>query len=88
MTQLEMDSKAQTAPMLMAQLQSGMHEAHKLTKASLETENESDKKLAKKKVAELKGTLAKLKNQVIKEAGMAKKQMDGAQSAKKAARIS
>ena len=59
-----------------------------MTKAAVESEDESDKKLAKKKVAQLKGTLAKLKDQVLKEAGQAKKSLNGEQSAEKAQRIS
>ena len=65
-----------------------MHEANSMTKAAMESEDESDKKLAKKKVAQLKSTLAKLKDQVLKEAGQAKKSLNGEQSAKKAQRIS
>lgn len=88
MTQLDMDSKMQTAPMLMAQLKSGMHEANSLAKEAIESEDEADKALAKKKVAQLKSTLKKLKDQVLKEAGQAKKSLNGEQSAKKAQKIS
>ena len=53
MTQLENGAKTQlqTAPMLMAQLQSGMHEAKSLARDAIDNDDEEDKKLAKKKVA-------------------------------------
>jgi len=65
-----------------------MKEANSLTKEAMESEDDSDKKLAKKKIGQLKDTLAKLKNQVLKEAGSAKKEMSNEESSKKAQRIS
>lgn len=84
MTQLEHKVQAQTAPMLMAQLQSGMHEAKSLARDAIESNDEEDKKLAKKKVAQLKSTLKKLKDQVVREAQDAEKNKSILQSKKKA----
>jgi hypothetical protein len=50
MTQLEANQQMQSAPMLMAQIQNGMHEASSLTKDAMESNDEEDKQLAKKKV--------------------------------------
>lgn len=38
-----------------------MHEANSAAKVAIESEDEADKKVAKKKVAQLKNTLKKLK---------------------------
>jgi len=54
--------------MLMAQVENGMHEASYLTNDAMESNDEDDKKLAKKKVNQLKNTLKELKEKVIKEA--------------------
>jgi len=43
--------------MLMAQLQNGMHEANSLAEDAMESNDEEDKQLAKKKVTQLKNTL-------------------------------
>lgn len=72
--------------MLMAQLNSGMEEITNLAQAS--KSDDADKKLAKRKVAQLKATLKQLKDQVIKEAGEAKKSMNGDTSSRKAQKIS
>jgi hypothetical protein len=46
-----------------------MDEATSLAQEAANSSDEADKKLAKKKVAQLKQTLKQLKDQVIKEAG-------------------
>ena len=43
--------------MLMAQLENGMQEAHSMAIDALESNDEEDKQLAKKKVTQLKKTL-------------------------------
>ena len=70
--------------MLMAQLQNGMHEAKSLAREAVESNDEEDKQLAKKKVAALKTTLKKLKDQVMREALDAEKDKSILQSKKKA----
>jgi len=81
---VESHAKAQTAPMLMAQLNNGMDEVTSLAQEAANSSDEADKKLAKKKVAQLKQTLKQLKDQVIKEAGQAQKSLKGEKSSKKA----
>ena len=74
--------------MLMAQLENGMHEAHSMTIDALESNDEEDKQLAKKKVTQLKKTLKELKEKVIKEANDAEKGNSVQSTKKKAQKIS
>ena len=74
--------------MLMAQLQSGTEEASSLVRDAMDTDDEADKKLAKKKITQLKQTLKKLKDKVVREAEEADESETEKSSQKRAQKIS
>ena len=66
--QVTSHSSAGSTPQLMAQLENNLDEVSTLAEGASESIDEEDKQAAEQKISQLKGTLLKMKDQVMVEA--------------------